>query len=137
MDGPIRLSMPLIKLSVNVNKVATLRNSRGGTEPDVLEAVATCVAAGAPGITVHPRTDARHIRTSDVYGIAELLKQSPDVEYNIEGDPRPDLLDLVLTVRPTQCTLVPVVPGEVTSQAGWQADTAVDELKAIVGRLKK
>ncbi len=128
--------MPSIKLSVNVNKVATLRNSRGGTQPDVLEAVATCVAAGAPGITVHPRADARHIRTSDVYGIAGLLKLSPEVEYNIEGDPRPELLDLVLKIRPTQCTLVPVAPGEVTSQAGWPADTPVDELKAIVVRLK-
>lgn len=129
--------MPSIKLSVNVNKVATLRNSRGGSDPDVLEAVATCVAAGAPGITVHPRADARHIRTSDVYGIAELLKRSPEVEYNIEGDPRPDLLELVLKVRPTQCTLVPVKPGEVTSQAGWPADTAVDELQSIVGGMKK
>ena len=128
--------MPSIKLSVNVNKVATLRNSRGGTHPDVLEAVATCVAAGAPGITVHPRADARHIRTSDVYGIAGLLKLSPEVEYNIEGDPRPELLDLVVKVRPTQCTLVPVAPGEVTSQAGWPAATTVDELKAIVVRLK-
>jgi pyridoxine 5-phosphate synthase len=128
--------MPSIKLSVNVNKVATLRNSRGGTQPDVLEAVATCVAAGAPGITVHPRADARHIRTSDVYGIAGLLKLSPEVEYNIEGDPRPELLDLVVKVRPTQCTLVPVAPGEVTSQAGWPAATTVDELKAIVVRLK-
>ena len=137
MDGHIRLLMPSIKLSVNVNKVATLRNSRGGTEPDVLHAVATCVAAGAPGITVHPRADARHIRASDVCGIAELLRSSPEVEYNIEGDPRPDLLDLVERVRPMQCTLVPVKPGEVTSQAGWPADTAVDELRAIVGRLKK
>jgi len=129
--------MPSIKLSVNVNKVATLRNSRGGREPDVLEAVSTCIAAGAPGITVHPRADARHIRNSDVYGIAELLKGSPDVEYNIEGDPRPDLLDLVLKVRPTQCTLVPVMPGEVTSQAGWPVHTTVDELKSIVGSIKK
>lgn len=129
--------MPSIKLSVNVNKVATLRNSRGGREPDVLEAVSTCVAAGAPGITVHPRADARHIRVSDVYDIADLLKRSPDVEYNIEGDPRPDLLELVLKVRPTQCTLVPVKPGEVTSQAGWPADTAVDELKSVVANIKK
>src|SRR5215207_10448579 len=106
--GPIRLSMPSIKLSVNVNKVATLRNSRGGNDPNVLEAVATCIAAGAPGITVHPRADARHIRASDVIDIAELLKRSPEIEYNIEGDPRPDLLELVLKVRPTQCTLVPV-----------------------------
>jgi len=129
--------MPSIKLSVNVNKVATLRNSRGGREPDMLEAVSTCIAAGAPGITVHPRADARHIRTSDVCAIADLLKSSPEVEYNIEGDPRPDLLDLVLKVRPTQCTLVPVNPGEVTSQAGWPAHTAADELKSIVGSIKK
>jgi pyridoxine 5-phosphate synthase len=129
--------MPSIKLSVNVNKVATLRNSRGGNEPDVLKAVSTCVAAGAPGITVHPRADGRHIRTADVHGIAELLRSSPEVEFNIEGDPRPDLLDLVLKVRPTQCTLVPVQPGEVTSQAGWPADTPVDELTAIVGSMKK
>ena len=129
--------MPSIKLSVNVNKVATLRNSRGGSDPDVLEAVAICVAAGAPGITVHPRADARHITTSDVCGIAELLKSSPDVEYNIEGDPRPDLLELVLKVRPTQCTLVPVKPGEVTSQAGWPADTDVDTLGSIVAGIKK
>ena len=129
--------MPSIKLSVNVNKVATLRNSRGGREPDVLEAVSTCIKAGAPGITVHPRADARHITTQDVYGIAELLKSSPEVEYNIEGDPRPDLLELVLKVRPTQCTLVPVQPGEVTSQAGWPAETPVDELSAIVSSIKK
>jgi pyridoxine 5-phosphate synthase len=129
--------MPSIKLSVNVNKVATLRNSRGGNEPDVLEAVSTCITAGAPGITVHPRADGRHIRTADVVAIAELLKSSPEVEYNIEGDPRPDLLELVLKVRPTQCTLVPVKPGEVTSQAGWAADTPVAELAAIVGGIKK
>jgi pyridoxine 5-phosphate synthase len=129
--------MPSIKLSVNVNKVATLRNSRGGSEPDVVEAVSTCIKAGAPGITVHPRADARHIRTSDVHAIAELLKSSPEVEYNIEGDPRPDLLDLVLKVRPTQCTLVPVKPGEVTSQAGWPVDTPVNQLEAIVASIKK
>lgn len=129
--------MPSIKLSVNVNKVATLRNARGGNEPDVLQAVTVCIAAGAPGITVHPRADERHIRKSDVTAIAEQLKSSPQVEFNIEGDPRPDLLDLVLKVRPTQCTLVPVKPGEITSQAGWLADTPVDELKAIVGSLKK
>lgn len=131
------LSMPSIKLSVNVNKVATLRNSRGGSEPDVLEAVEACITAGAPGITVHPRADQRHIRTSDVLAIAELLRTSPQIEYNIEGDPRPDLLELILRVRPTQCTLVPVAPGELTSQAGWPAETAVDELKSIVSSIKK
>lgn len=129
--------MPSTKLSVNVNKVATLRNSRGGNEPDVLRAVAVCVAAGAPSITVHPRADERHIRTSDVHAIAEELKKSPQVEFNIEGDPRPELLDLVLKLRPTQCTLVPVKPGEITSQAGWPPDTPVEELRATVGSIKK
>jgi pyridoxine 5-phosphate synthase len=129
--------MPSTKLSVNVNKVATLRNSRGGTEPDVLRAVDVCVAAGAPGITVHPRADERHIRRSDAYAIAERLKASPQVEYNIEGDPRPDLLELVLKIRPAQCTLVPVKPGEITSQAGWPADTALDEIASTVGTIKK
>ena len=129
--------MPSIKLSVNVNKVATLRNARGGREPDVLEAVGVCVAAGAPGITVHPRADERHIRRSDVLEIAERLKRTPEVEFNIEGDPRPDLLELIQKVRPTQCTLVPVAPGEITSQAGWPATTDVGRLKAIVGGIKK
>jgi pyridoxine 5-phosphate synthase len=129
--------MPSIKLSVNVNKVATLRNSRGGREPDVLEAVRVCVSAGSPGITVHPRADQRHITTQDVCQIAELLKSSAHVEYNIEGDPRPDLLDMVLKVRPTQCTLVPVKPGEITSEAGWSADTPVAELSRVVGAMKK
>ena len=129
--------MPSIKLSVNVNKVATLRNSRGGAEPDVLTAVDVCVAAGAPGITVHPRADERHIRRADVYEIADRLKTSPQIEYNIEGDPRPDLLDLVLKLRPTQCTLVPVQPGEITSQAGWRPDTSVDTIAPIVGSMKK
>jgi pyridoxine 5-phosphate synthase len=129
--------MPSIKLSVNVNKVATLRNSRGGAAPDVLEAVDVCVAAGAPGITVHPRADERHIRRSDVYAIADRLKGAPHIEYNIEGDPRPELLELVLKVRPTQCTLVPVKPGEITSQAGWSPNTSVEELTAVVGSIKK
>lgn len=129
--------MPSIKLSVNVNKVATLRNSRGGKEPDVLEAVRVCITAGAPGITVHPRGDQRHITTVDVHQIAELLKTSAHVEFNIEGDPRPDLLDLVLRVRPTQCTLVPVKPGEITSQAGWPAETPVSELSTVVSAMKK
>src|SRR5690242_15593893 len=107
------------KLSVNVNKVATLRNSRGGREPNVLEAVDVCIAAGAPGITVHPRADRRHITPEDVRAIGHSLRRrTPAIEYNIEGDPRPDLIELVEEVRPDQCTLVPVVPGEVTSQAG-------------------
>src|ERR1700704_5788155 len=115
----------MIKLSVNVNKVATLRNSRGGREPSVLEAVEACLAAGVPGITVHPRADRRHITPKDVRDIAKALRGGArPIEYNIEGDPRPELLDLVEEVRPAQCTLVPVVPGEITSQAGWQPGPA-------------
>src|SRR5579859_7551623 len=98
----------MVRLSVNVNKVATLRNSRGGQVPSVLEAVRVCIAAGAPGITVHPREDRRHITPEDVREIiAELAHQRDRVEFNIEGDPRPELLSLVAEVRPHQCTLVP------------------------------
>lgn len=126
-----------VKLSVNVNKVATLRNSRGGDLPDVIEAVRVCIRAGAPGITVHPRADARHITTADVRGIAAELKPLRGrVEYNIEGDPRPDLLALVMEVRPDQCTLVPVRAGEITSQAGWSPETPVDQMRAIIGGLQ-
>jgi len=124
------------KLSVNVNKIATVRNSRGGTLPSVIEAVRTCIDAGAPGITVHPRADARHITTEDVHRIADELKPLKGrIEYNIEGDPRPGFLELVLAVQPDQCTLVPVKPGEITSEAGWPSNTPADQLVGIVGAL--
>lgn len=127
----------MARLSVNVNKVATLRNSRGGRVPSVMTAVRTCIDAGARGITVHPRADARHITTTDVREIAEELAPLADrVEYNIEGDPRPDLIALVLETRPHQCTLVPVVPGEVTSQAGWPPDTPRSALAATIAVLQ-
>lgn len=127
----------MIKLSVNVNKIATVRNSRGGTMPSVIEAVRTCIDAGAPGITVHPRADQRHITTQDVYDIAgELAPLKGRIEYNIEGDPRPGFLELVLAVKPDQCTLVPVKPGEITSEAGWAIDTPADSIAGIVGALK-
>ena len=127
----------MVRLSVNVNKVATLRNSRGGRTPSVIDAVGACVAAGAPGITVHPRADRRHITPDDVREIARMLRALPPaVEFNIEGDPRPELLDLVREVRPEQCTLVPVVEGEVTSQAGWQVGSERDRLPEAIGRLK-
>ena len=119
-----------------MNKVATLRNSRGGREPNVIDAVRVCIEAGAPGITVHPRADERHITTRDVLDIAELLRRAPGIEYNIEGDPRPALIDLVVDVQPAQCTLVPVHPGELTSQAGWPADTSTEQLGGVVARLK-
>jgi pyridoxine 5-phosphate synthase len=111
----------VVRLSVNVNKVATVRNSRGGRVPSVLDAARVCVSAGAAGITVHPRADERHIRESDVRELAEAFagEWGPSLEYNIEGDPKPKWLDLVVAVRPAQATLVPVTPGEVTSNAGW------------------
>lgn len=124
------------RLSVNINKIATLRNSRGGSVPSVQDAVRVCVEAGAPGITVHPRADARHITATDVRDVAALLSRAGRVEYNIEGDPRPDLIALVEEVRPTQCTLVPVRPGEITSQGGWSASTPRDPLAAVVRGLR-
>ncbi|HVD93346.1 MAG TPA: pyridoxine 5'-phosphate synthase, partial [Vicinamibacterales bacterium] len=119
----------MTRLSVNINKVATLRNSRGGALPSVVQAARVCVEAGAPGITVHPRADERHITRLDVTALASFLGPlRRQVEFNIEGDPRPDLLEMVREVRPHQCTLVPVRPGEVTSQAGWPSDTPTTEL---------
>jgi pyridoxine 5-phosphate synthase len=127
-----------VRLSVNVNKIATLRNSRGGTVPEPVQAARVCVEAGSPGITVHPRADQRHIRPADVRAIAEYLAPLRGrVEFNIEGDPRPDLLAMVRDTRPDQCTLVPVRPGEITSQAGWPADTPRRELADIVADFKE
>ena len=127
----------MAKLSVNVNKIATVRNSRGGFVPSVLEAVKVCVEAGAPGITVHPRADARHITREDVHDIAaSLAPMKGRVEFNIEGDPRPDLLKLVHAVKPDQCTLVPVQPGEITSQAGWSPDTPRNVIRTVVSDLR-
>lgn len=131
----------MARLSVNVNKVATLRNARGGAVPSVLQAVTACLDAGAPGITVHHRADERHIRRSDVFEVADLLRRrgrlaSGAPEFNIEGDPRPDFIDTVLAVKPDQCTLVPVMPGEITSQAGWPPGASTAALGPAVERLK-
>jgi pyridoxine 5-phosphate synthase len=136
----------MIRLSVNINKVATLRNARGGALPSVTEAATVCLEAGAPGITVHPRADERHITRTDVADLAELLgtaerpatfngADGDAVEFNIEGDPRAEFVDLVVAARPHQCTLVPVVPGEVTSQAGWSPSTSPERLTAVIARL--
>jgi len=127
----------MVRLSVNVNKVATVRNSRGGSMPSVLRAVQVCLEAGSRGITVHPRADARHITAADVGEIAAFLAPHKGrVEYNIEGDPRPDLLELVHAVKPDQCTLVPVRPGEITSQAGWSPATPRDALAHAIADLR-
>lgn len=128
----------MIRLSVNVNKVATLRNARGGALPSVVEAARVCVGAGAHGITVHPRADERHITRMDVAALANLLAPyRRTVEFNIEGDPRPDLLQMVGAVRPHQCTLVPVRPGEITSQAGWPPDTPASQMRGVVSDLRQ
>ncbi|MGQ0735344.1 MAG: pyridoxine 5'-phosphate synthase [Acidobacteriota bacterium] len=127
----------MTRLSVNVNKVATLRNARGGRVPSVIDAVRVCVDAGAPGITVHPRADARHITFADVREIRdELARLAGRVEFNIEGDPRPDIVELAREIRPDQCTLVPVLPGEITSQAGWSPDMPSRELADVVAALR-
>ena len=127
----------MVRLSVNVNKVATLRNSRGGHEPRVLDAVDVCLAAGVRGITVHPRADQRHITPTDVRDIARRLDaHRPGVEFNMEGDPRQDFIDLVHDVRPQQCTIVPVVPGEITSQAGWTQGPETERLFEMIGAMK-
>ena len=105
----------MTRLSVNINKIATLRNARGGNMPDVTRAALDCEAFGAQGITVHPRPDERHIRRSDVREIRPLLH----TEFNIEGNPTPEFMDLVLEVKPDQVTLVPDAPSALTSNAGW------------------
>jgi hypothetical protein len=99
----------MTNLSVNLNKIALLRNARNVGIPRVTQAAKICVEAGAQGITVHPRPDHRHILTSDVYELAEFLSGYPDIELNIEGNPFPELMEIVRQVRPTQCTLVPEV----------------------------
>jgi pyridoxine 5-phosphate synthase len=123
----------MINLSVNINKIAVLRNSRGGNIPDVLEAARTVIKAGCHGITVHPRPDGRHITRRDVLDLAQMLT----VEFNIEGYPSPEFLDLVCQVRPTQCTLVPDPPDALTSNAGWDlVSGGHDWLRDILSRLR-
>ena len=108
----------MIRLSVNVNKVATLRNARGGDGPSVMRAARTAIEAGAHGITVHPRPDERHVRRADVIELARELPKG--IELNVEGYPGPECLELVERVRPAQATLVPDPPGVLTSDAGWR-----------------
>lgn len=109
----------MTKLSVNINKVATLRNARGGNNPDVEKVALDCEQFGAEGITVHPRPDERHIRYADVYALRPVLK----TEFNIEGYPSKEFIDLVLRVKPTQVALVPDAPDQITSNCGWDTKT--------------
>jgi pyridoxine 5-phosphate synthase len=127
-----------MRLSVNVNKVATVRNSRGGSVPSVVDAARVCLDAGAHGITLHPRADHRHITPGDVRDVAQAFadRWGEAAELNLEGDPRADWMDLVLETRPAQATLVPVSPGEVTSSAGWRPDRDRELLERSIGRLR-
>lgn len=122
----------MTKLSVNINKVATLRNARGGNNPDVLKVALDCESFGAQGITVHPRPDERHIRRSDVFALKPALR----TEFNIEGYPDERFRELVLAVRPAQVTLVPDAPDQLTSNHGWDTEAHAAFLKTVVAEMK-
>lgn len=127
----------MTRLSVNLNKVALLRNSRSLGIPGVVRAARIALDAGAHGITVHPRPDARHIRGSDVHELADLLKSAPAAEFNIEGNPfEPPLFELARAVRPQQCTLVPDDPAAFTSDHGWDLVRDGARLQPLVAELK-
>jgi len=119
-------------LSVNLNKVALVRNTRHLGIPSVIRAASLCLQAGAQGITVHPRPDERHIRAQDVRDLHELLQSWPDAEFNIEGNPFHNLMDFVRELRPHQCTLVPDSQGQVTSDHGWDMRADAARLKPII-----
>lgn len=118
----------MTKLSVNINKIATIRNARGGNNPNVIQVALDCESFGADGITVHPRPDERHIRYNDVINLKPVLK----TEFNIEGYPQQSFIDLVNSVRPTQVTLVPDAPDQITSNSGWNTKEHFDFLTEIV-----
>lgn len=122
----------MTRLSVNINKVATLRNARGENVPDVEKFALDCEKFGAQGITVHPRPDERHIRRTDVYALKDLLT----TEFNIEGYPSEDFVDMLVKVRPAQATLVPDAPDQLTSCAGWDVISHAEFLSPIVKRLQ-
>lgn len=122
----------MARLSVNINKVATLRNARGGNLPDVEQFARDCERFGAEGITVHPRPDERHITRADVHALASIV----ETEFNIEGNPEPAFMDLVLAVKPTQVTLVPDAHDQLTSNHGWDTKAHLAKLTAIIQRFK-
>ncbi|MDE5970025.1 MAG: pyridoxine 5'-phosphate synthase [Muribaculaceae bacterium] len=120
-------------LSVNINKIATLRNARGENNPDVLKVAIDCQRFGADGITVHPRPDQRHIRRDDVLNLRPVVHS----EFNIEGNPTPEFIELVLMVKPEQVTLVPDTPGQLTSNAGWDVEANFDFLNETIARFSE
>jgi len=123
----------MTKLSVNINKIATLRNARGGNRPNVVQTALDCERFGAQGITVHPRPDERHIRFQDVYD----LKKVVTTEFNIEGNPTPDFIKLVKEIKPEQVTLVPDAPDAITSNAGWDTLKHKDFLVDVIAEFKE
>ncbi len=123
----------MTKLSVNINKVATIRNARGGNVPNVCKVALDCEAFGAQGITVHPRPDERHIRYQDVWDLKPILK----TEFNIEGNPTPEFIKLVLAVKPHQVTLVPDAHNAITSNAGWDTETNIDFLTEVTAQFQE
>ena len=122
----------MTRLSVNINKIATIRNARGGNTPNVKQAAIDCQKFGAEGITIHPRPDERHIRYSDVYEIKPIIT----TEFNIEGYPTKDFIKMVIDVKPTQVTLVPDPPDVLTSNAGWDTVKHKDFLKKVISEFK-
>lgn len=122
----------MTNLSVNINKVATLRNARGENVPDVEQFASDCERMGANGITVHPRPDERHIKYADVYALRPLVK----TEFNIEGYPSPEFMELVLKVKPEQVTLVPDAPSDLTSHEGWDVGANLEFLTDVIDRLR-
>ncbi|MEL6260068.1 MAG: pyridoxine 5'-phosphate synthase [Cyanobacteria bacterium J06626_6] len=128
----------MTNLSVNLNKVALLRNARPLTIPSVVKMGELSIDAGAHGLTVHPRPDERHIRRTDVYNLAELLKQHPTIEYNIEGNPlESPFMDIIRDIQPDQCTLVPDDPTQNTSDHGWNVTKDGEKLKPIINELNE
>ena len=123
----------MVRLSVNINKIATLRNARGGNLPDVVRAAMDCERFGAQGITVHPRPDERHIRYTDVFEIKKVIK----TEFNIEGNPNQGFIDLVLKAAPAQVTMVPDDPGQLTSDHGWDTIKHKDKLREIIAEFHR
>ncbi|MFM2161833.1 MAG: Pyridoxine 5-phosphate synthase [Pseudomonadota bacterium] len=130
--------MPPPALSVNINKYALLRNSRGHDTPNLLQAAALCIEAGAQGITVHPRRDQRHVRYDDLAPLGTwLAREHPHIEWNIECEDHPEIVDQVIRLRPHQCTLVPVTPGEVTSDHGYRFPDDISRLTPTLQRLRQ
>ncbi len=123
----------MTKLSVNINKIATLRNSRGGNTPDLVQAAVDIQEFGAEGITIHPRPDERHIKYQDAHDLKPIIT----TEYNIEGNPIPKFVDLVLEVKPTQVTLVPDAIDAITSNAGWDTKTHLNFLTEVISEFKR